>query len=106
MREITKAAKILGTRGLMPSPKNQTVTADVAGIIKKLKLGQVNFRNDTAGNVHQIIGKTSWNENQLLENFNAFLTVIRKARPKGIKGAFIVSITLCSTMGPGIKIQT
>jgi len=105
MREIAKAAKILGTRGLMPSPKNNTVTDDVVNVVKNLKAGQISYRNDNSGNLHQIIGKASWDIEKITDNFDAFLAEVKKQRPKGVKGAFVESITLCSTMGPGIKIN-
>ena len=105
MKELAKIAKILGVKGLMPSPKTGTVTNDVAEAVKKIKAGQVNFRNDGAGNIHQIIGKLSWEAEKLKENFIAFTNEIKRLRPKGIKGAYIEGITLSSTMGPGVKIQ-
>lgn len=105
MRNLAKAAKILGTRGLMPSPKNGSVTDDVKTIVSKLKAGQINYRNDAAGNIHQMIGKISWDNAKITENYQALLTEIRRQKPKGVKGAFIKKITLCSTMSPGIKIE-
>jgi len=104
MQEIAKAAKVLGPRGLMPSPKTGTVTDGVAQAIKKLQAGQVNFRNDDSGNIHQIIGKVSWDESQIKENFNMFLAEIKRQKPKGVKGSYIKNVVLCSTMGQGIKI--
>jgi len=104
MPKIAKAAKILGPQGAMPSPKNNTVTQEIDKTIKNFRSGQVNFRNDTAGNVHQIIGKVSWDSKKLKENIETFLQGIKRQRPKGIKGSFVHSITICSTMGPGIKI--
>ncbi|MEK9165719.1 MAG: 50S ribosomal protein L1 [Patescibacteria group bacterium] len=106
MRELSRAAKILGPKGLMPSPKTGTVTENISGTVNKLKTGQINFRNDDSGNVHQNIGKLSWDLLKIKENFNALLTEIKKHRPKGVKGTFIKSITLCSSMGPGIKVQS
>jgi large subunit ribosomal protein L1 len=104
MQELAKAAKLLGPRGLMPSPKNSTVTDNVAQAIKKLQAGQVNFRNDDSGNIHQVIGKISWDQNKLRENFNRFIAEVKKQKPKGAKGSFIKNVTLCSTMGAGVKI--
>lgn len=106
MRELSRIAKNLGTKGLMPSPKNGTVTADLKGIITKLKSGQVSFRNDDSGTLHQRIGKASFDDLKLIENARAFLQEIKKLRPKGIKGTYIHSITLCSSMGPGVRVQT
>ena len=106
MRELSKIAKLLGPKGLMPSPKIGTLTDDLAGSIKNLKSGQVSFRNDNTGNVHQIIGKASWDSAKLKENAAALLSQVKKLRPKGIKGSFIERATLSSTMGPGIPIST
>lgn len=105
MRDLAKIAKILGVKGLMPSPKNGTITENIGELIPKLKAGQVNYRNDDSGNVHQIIGKKSWEAANLITNFNELLSEIKRQRPKGIKGSFIRSITLCTTMGPGLKIK-
>jgi large subunit ribosomal protein L1 len=104
MRELAKAAKVLGPKGLMPSPKNGTVTDDIAKVVKSLKGGYVNFRNDDSGNVHQIIGKASWEPEKLVKNFHVFLAELKKHRPKGVKGKFIESASLCTTMGPAVKV--
>lgn len=105
MRELTRIAKILGPKGLMPSPKTGTITEDLAKIIQKLKKGQVTIKSDASSNIHQIIGKASYESQKLQENFTALLSEIRKVRPKGIKGAYIRNVTLCTTMGPGIKVN-
>ena len=105
MKELTKIAKVLGVKGIMPSPKNGTAVTEAAAAIKKLHGGQITFRNDDSGNIHQIVGKVSWEAKKLEENILVFLGEIRKLRPKGVKGSFIQRITVCSTMGPGIKIQ-
>lgn len=105
MKDLTKIAKILGVKGLMPSPKNGTVVTDVKSAIQKLQSGQITFRNDDSGNIHQIVGKTSWDAQKLEKNIFALLGEVRKLRPKGVKGSFIQTITLCSTMGPGIRVQ-
>ncbi len=104
MRELSQIAKILGPKGLMPSPKNETVTKDVVKTVKELKAGKITIKNDETSNIHQIIGKVSWDENKLKENFEAFLTAVNKAKPAGVKGIFIKSISICSTMGKGFKI--
>ncbi|MFH1712716.1 MAG: 50S ribosomal protein L1 [Candidatus Jacksonbacteria bacterium] len=104
MRDLARAAKILGPKGLMPSPKTGTVTENISQTVNKLKTGQINFRNDDFGNIHQGIGKLSWDMPKIKENFNILLTEIKKQRPKGVKGVFIKSVTLCSSMGPGVKI--
>lgn len=105
MRKLASIAKILGTRGLMPSPKNDTVTQNIAKAIKELKGGKVTTKNDDTSNIHQIIGKKSFTKEQLEENFNAFIDTIRKNKPSSSKGNFFRSITVCSSMGPAIKVN-
>lgn len=105
MKNLAQIAKILGTRGLMPSPKNDTVTNDPAKAVAELKKGKVSFRNDDTSNVHVAIGKTSFDAQKLAENFNALLDTIRKAKPASSKGVFIKNIVISSTMGPGIKVS-
>lgn len=104
MKNLAGIAKVLGPRGLMPSPKNETVTVNIKGAISQVKKGKVDFKNDDSGNVHQIIGKRSFSKEQLLENFTAFMEVLRKARPSAAKGTFIQNISLSTTMGPGIRV--
>lgn len=106
MRAMASIAKILGPRGLMPSPKSGTVTMNVGQAIKELKKGRVDFRNDDSGNIHLSIGKISFDSEKLKENFNAFMEVLKDTRPKAAKGDFIKNIYISSTMGPGIKIST
>ncbi len=106
MKNLTTIAKILGTRGLMPTPKNETVTNDPVKTVLELKKGKVSLKNDDTGNVHTIIGKVSFHNEQLLENFNALLEAIRKAKPASSKGIYLKNISLNSTMGPGIKVTT
>jgi len=105
MPKLAPIAKVLGPKGLMPSPKNETVTKDVAQTVKELKGGKITFKNDDTSNIHQILGKLSWEENKLRENFEVFIEAVKKAKPGGIKGDFIRSATLCSTMGPGVKLE-
>ncbi|MBU4360969.1 50S ribosomal protein L1 [Patescibacteria group bacterium] len=105
MKELAQIAKILGPKGLMPSPKNETVTKDVAKTIKELKGGKVAFKNDETSNIHQIIGKVSWDENKLKENYEAFMQAVNKAKPSGVKGIYIKAVTICSSMGKGIRIK-
>lgn len=105
MPKIAPVAKILGPRGLMPSPKTETVTDKIKETVEMLKKGKVNFKNDDSGNIHQIIGKVSFAEKNLKENFDVLLEALRKVKPASLKGKFISSITICSTMGPGIKIS-
>jgi large subunit ribosomal protein L1 len=104
MPKLAKIAKILGPKGLMPNPKTETVTTKIKETVEALKKGKTAFKNDDTGNIHQVVGKISFSEEKLAENINAFLASIEKVKPAGIKGKFIASITVCSTMGQGIKI--
>ncbi len=104
MKSLGQIAKILGTRGLMPSPKNETITPDPAKAVAELKKGKISFKNDDTGNIHTVIGKISFTDKQLLENYNTTLEVIKKAKPASSKGVYIKNISLSSSMGPGIKI--
>ncbi len=105
MKELGQIAKILGQRGIMPNPKTGTVTTEVKKTIAELLKGKETFKNDDSGNVHLMVGKVSFLESQLKENIEAFLEAVKRARPEGIKGPYILSVTLSSTMGPGIKVQ-
>ena len=105
MPKLAAVAKILGPRGLMPSPKTETVTDKIKEAVEMLKKGKLSFKNDNTGNVHQVIGKLSFEVKNLEENFAVFLDAIQKARPAGIKGKYVISISICSTMGPGVKIS-
>jgi len=105
MKDLAQIARILGPKGLMPSPKNETVTTNIGQTIKELKKGKITFKNDDSGVLHQVVGKISWPLEKLKENIEAFIEAVRRARPAGIKGNYFRSITLCSTMGPGIKIK-
>lgn len=104
MRKMAKIGKILGTKGLMPNPKSGTVTTDVVATIAEIKKGRVEFRNDPQGNVHVIGGKVSFGTEKLIENVRAVIEAIKNARPTGVKAIYINSVTLTSTMGPGIKV--
>lgn len=104
MRLLAPIAKTLGTKGLMPNPKNETVSADPAATVTALQGGKVAFRNDTTGNVHQIIGKVSFAPEQLKANFEALIEALRKVKPSESKGTYLSSVTLTSSMGPGIKV--
>lgn len=106
MKNLAQIAKILGTRGLMPSPKNETVSQDPAKMVAELKKGKVSFKNDDTSNVHVVIGKISFDSKNLLENFNTILDTIRKAKPAKSKGVYIKNISITSSMGPGVKIST
>ncbi len=104
MKKMGQIAKILGPKGLMPNPRNETVTTDIAKSMTALAGGKVTFRNDDSGNIHQLIGRVSFDSAKLVENFQTFLEAIKKAKPQGVKGVYVKSVTLTSTMGPGIKI--
>jgi large subunit ribosomal protein L1 len=105
MPKLGKIGKILGTKGLMPNPKTGTVTNDVAKVIKDIKKGMVEYRPDVTGIVHVTIGKVSFAEKDLQENYKTLLDAITKARPSGVKGTYIKGISIATTMGPGIKVQ-
>jgi len=105
MSKVGKLGRILGARGLMPSPKSGTVTQDVAEAIKAFKAGKVEYRNDKAGLVHLMIGKAGFSEKKLLENFEMVYDVVVKSKPPKSKGIYIKSISMCSTMGPGFFIE-
>lgn len=104
MKNLAVIAKVLGTRGLMPSPKNETVTTDPVKTVKELKKGKVSCKNDDTGNVHITIGKISFPTEHLVANYQNVLTAIQKVKPSSVKGLYIKNITVCSTMGPGIKV--
>jgi large subunit ribosomal protein L1 len=105
MPALGKLGKILGPKGLMPNPKIGTVTTDVKKAVEDVKKGRVEYKTDSFGNVHAIIGKASFDENKLLENLAAFMDVIFKSKPSSIKGTYIKNVSISSTMGPGIKID-
>jgi len=106
MRAVGKLGKVLGPRGLMPNPKTGTVTVDVAKAVQEIKAGKVEFRIDKAGIVHAPIGKSSFAADRLVANAHALMDSIVKARPAAAKGHFLRSVTMSSTMGPGIDIDT
>lgn len=105
MAEVGKLGKILGPRGLMPNPKSGTVTPDVAKAVKEVKAGKIEFRVDKAGVIHASVGKASFEPKQLTDNIHAFLNTVVRLKPTSAKGTYIKSITLSSTMGPGVKID-
>ena len=105
MPKLAVVAKVLGPKGLMPSPKNETVTPKVEEVIDMIKNGKkISFKNDDSANVHQALGKLSFSAEQLAENFQTFKEVLDKAKPEAMKGKYIKNVTLTSTMGPGLKI--
>ena len=105
MRDLSALARVLGPKGLMPSPKNGTVTAEVKKAVEDVKGGKVAFKNDDTANVHQVVGKAEWDVKKLQENIESFMEAIKKVKPTSSKGTYIQGITICSTMGPGIKVS-
>lgn len=106
MREVGKLGKILGPKGLMPNPKSGTVTFDIKKIVKDFKTGKIEYKTDVSGVIHVRIGKASMSEKQILDNVHALIDGVLRAKPASAKGIYIEGITLSSTMGPGIKIDT
>jgi large subunit ribosomal protein L1 len=102
MGQVGQLGRILGPRGLMPTPKAGTVTFDVARAVREIKAGKIEFRVDRTGNVHAPIGKVSFEPQKLEENLNAFMDTIVRAKPAAAKGQYVRSVTLSSTMGPGV----
>lgn len=105
MAKLAQIAKILGTRGLMPNPKTGTVSENISQAIKEIAGGKVNFKNDDSGNVHLTIGKSDFDSAKLVENLKAFYDALMASKPAAVKKQFIASMTLNSTMGPGIKLK-
>ena len=106
MRSLSRLGKILGPRGLMPNPKTGTVTLDVAKAVKEVKAGKVEFRVDKTGIIHAPVGKLSFSAEKLTENAVALISAVIKAKPAVAKGKYVRNATLCSTMGPGVSIDT
>ena len=102
---LGKLGRVLGPKGLMPNPKTGTVTLDVKKAVEEVKAGRVEYKTDSFGNVHGVIGKVSFNEADLLENLEAFVAQILRVRPATVKGDYIKNISISSTMGPGIKVE-
>jgi len=96
--------RVLGPRGLMPSPRAGTVTPEVARVVKEYKAGKVEFRNDTGGNVHAVVGKISFDRQKLQENIQAFIDHIHHLKPSGVKGHYVKGISICATMSPGVPV--
>ncbi len=105
MGKVGKIARILGPRGLMPNPKTGTVTMDVGKAVTDIKGGKINYRVDKQGNLHLIIGKTSFSDQQLVENYGAALEEVLRAKPSAAKGRYLKKITFTTTMGPGIPVD-
>ncbi len=104
MKVISKLGKVLGPKGLMPSPKNGTVTDDVKTAVREFKAGKIEYRNDSSGNVQAAIGKLSFSEDDLRANVEAFIEHIRSVRPATVKGMFIEGVAISPTMGPGVAV--
>jgi large subunit ribosomal protein L1 len=105
MPQVAKLAKILGPKGLMPNPKTETVTPNIKKAVEELTKGKITYKTDDTGNIHLIIGKASFDDAKLAENFKVVMEAINKAKPSAVKGIFLKNITLTSSMGPGIKVQ-
>lgn len=105
MATVGKAGRVLGPRGLMPNPKTGTVTNDIGKAVQEIKGGKVEYKTDRTGNVHMIVGKKSFSEQQLLENYLSVVDEILRARPSAAKGKYIKTLTISTTMGPGVAID-
>jgi len=105
MRSVGKLGKVLGPRGLMPNPKTGTVTTDIANAVKEVKAGKVEFRVDKTGVIHVPVGKVSFATDKLLENAAMLIQAVVKAKPAAAKGKYVQSVTICSTMGPGVHLD-
>ena len=106
MSVVGRLGKVLGPKGLMPNPKAGTVTMDVTKAIADIKAGKVEYRLDKANIIHVTLGKVSFTEEQLMQNFNALMGAIEKAKPSSVKGQYLKSISIATTMGPGVKVET
>ena len=105
MGKLGRLGRVLGPKGLMPNPKTGTVTMDVANAVNEVKKGKVTYRVDKEGNINVLIGKISFDDDKLVENFRAIYNVIAKARPTKVKGTYIKNLVLSTTMGPGIHVE-
>ncbi len=104
MKDLAVIARVLGPRGLMPSPKNETVTDQIGKAVTAMKGGKISFKNDDTANIHQVVGKVSWTEDVLKENIEAFLDALKRNKPSGSKGVYLDKVYLTSTMGPSVRI--
>ena len=102
---LGKLGRVLGPKGLMPNPKTGTVTLDVAKAVEEVKAGRVEYRADSFGIIHGVIGKVSFSDADLIENLNAFVSAILRVKPATVKGEYVKGISIASTMGPGIKVE-
>jgi large subunit ribosomal protein L1 len=106
MKDLSKLGKVLGPKGLMPSPKTGTVTNNIAQAVKELKAGKVEFKTDKQGGIHLAIGKLSFEDNKLIDNIKTLLSAVKSNRPPSIKGNLINSVSLSTTMSPGLKVES
>jgi large subunit ribosomal protein L1 len=106
MPKLAQIAKLLGPRGLMPNPKSGTVSADIGKTVKEFVSGKAEFKNDESGNVHMILGKSNFADDQLLANFKTFMEALHSSKPAGLKKEFVQSVAVNATMGPGIKVKS
>ncbi|MHB0958446.1 MAG: 50S ribosomal protein L1 [Pirellulaceae bacterium] len=104
MGVVGRLGKVLGPRGLMPSPRSGTVTQDVAKVVREYKAGKVEFRNDSGGNVHAVVGKISFDAGKLQENIQAFIDRIQAMKPNSVKGTYVRGIAICTTMSPSVRV--
>jgi large subunit ribosomal protein L1 len=104
MGVVGRLGRVLGPRGLMPSPRSGTVTQEVEKVVREYKAGKVEFRNDSGGNVHAVVGKMSFDNGQLQENIQAFIDRITGMKPNAVKGTYVRGVAICATMSPGIRI--
>jgi large subunit ribosomal protein L1 len=105
MGMVGPLGKVLGPRGLMPSPRSGTVTTDVARVVKEYKAGKVEFRNDKGANIHAVVGKMSFDAAKLVENTQSFISFVQSLKPNSVKGNYIRSIALCATMSPSVRVS-
>lgn len=105
MPKLAQIAKILGPKGLMPNPKTGTVTPEIGKAIKEYSSGKIEFKNDDSGNIHMLLGKTNFPDDQIIANFKAFLDALKRTKPTALKSEFILTVSLNATMGPGIKVK-
>ncbi|ESU31439.1 50S ribosomal protein L1 [Bacillus sp. 17376] len=106
MGEVGKLGRVLGPKGLMPNPKTGTVTFDVTKAVNEIKAGKVEYRVDKSGNIHVPIGKVSFEDNKLVENFNTIFETMMKVKPAAAKGTYMKNVTISTTMGPGVKVDS
>ncbi len=105
MPKMAAVAKVLGPKGLMPNPKTETVGPNLKKMVDELKRGKITFKNDDTSNIHQLVGKVSFDEAKLKENITIFVDALKKAKPSSSKGTYIKNLVLCSTMGPAIRLS-